>query len=160
MQSKDWYGVATISRLLKSISLFCRISSLWLGSSAKETYNFKEPTHRSHPTSIMRSGDKTAFINRLETPDLTKRNRRIFSQRDQIQIPMEEMVTDEVVSQQQTLAVAEGPLQNMTVMCKQCEVTFVVTKDDYKFLLYRFLNLQTSAPHFDCLTAPVKSCPT
>jgi len=56
----------------------------------------------------MRSGDKTAFINRLETPDLTKRNRRIFSQRDQIQMPMEEMVTDEVVSQQQTLAVAEA----------------------------------------------------
>jgi len=31
------------------ISLFCRISSLWLGSFAKETYNFKEPTSRSHP---------------------------------------------------------------------------------------------------------------
>ena len=43
------YGVATISRLLKNIGLFCRISSLLQGSFAKETYNFKEPTHRSHP---------------------------------------------------------------------------------------------------------------
>jgi len=43
------YGVASISRLLKIISLFCRISSLLLGSFAKETYNLKEPTSQSHP---------------------------------------------------------------------------------------------------------------
>ena len=43
------YGVATISRLLQIIGLFCRISSLLLGSFAKENYNFKEPTNRSHP---------------------------------------------------------------------------------------------------------------
>ena len=43
------YGVATISRLLKIIGLFCRISSLLEGSFAKETYNFKEHTNRSHP---------------------------------------------------------------------------------------------------------------
>ena len=39
----------TISRLLKIIGLFCRISSLLQGSFATETYNFKEPTNRSHP---------------------------------------------------------------------------------------------------------------
>jgi len=43
------YGVATMNRLLQIISLFCRISSVWQGSFAKETYNFKEPTNRSHP---------------------------------------------------------------------------------------------------------------
>jgi len=43
------YGVATISRLLKIIGLFCRVSSLLWDSFAKETYNFKEPTNRSHP---------------------------------------------------------------------------------------------------------------
>jgi len=43
------FGVATISRLLKIIGLLCRISSLLKGSFAKETYNFKEPTNRSHP---------------------------------------------------------------------------------------------------------------
>ena len=43
------YGVATIRRLLKIIGLFCRILSLLQGSFAKETYNFKEPTNRSHP---------------------------------------------------------------------------------------------------------------
>ena len=42
------YGVATISRLLKIIGLFCRIQSLLWGSFAKETYNLKEPTNRSH----------------------------------------------------------------------------------------------------------------
>jgi len=36
---------------------------------------------------------------------------------------MDEMPTEEVASQQQTLAVAEGPLQDMAVTCKQCEVT-------------------------------------
>jgi len=43
------YGVATISRLLQIIGLFCRISSLLKGSFAKETYYFKEPTNHSHP---------------------------------------------------------------------------------------------------------------
>ena len=43
------YGVAMISRLLQIIGLFCRVSSLLQGSFAKETYNFKEPTHRRHP---------------------------------------------------------------------------------------------------------------
>ena len=47
-------GVASISRLLKITGLFCRISSLLKGFFAKETYNFKEPTTRSHP--ISRSG--------------------------------------------------------------------------------------------------------
>ena len=42
------YGVATISRLIKIIGLFCRISSLLEGSFAKETYYLKEPTNRSH----------------------------------------------------------------------------------------------------------------
>ena len=37
-------GVATISRLLKFISLFCRIKSLLWGSFAKETCNFKSST--------------------------------------------------------------------------------------------------------------------
>jgi len=44
-----YYGVATISRLLKIIGLFCK-RALWKRRySAKETYNFKEPTNRSHP---------------------------------------------------------------------------------------------------------------
>jgi len=38
------YGVASISKLLKIIGLFCRIWSLLQGSFAKETYNLKEPT--------------------------------------------------------------------------------------------------------------------
>jgi len=45
----QYYEIATISRLLKIIGLFCRIKSLLQGAFAKETYNFKEPTNRSHP---------------------------------------------------------------------------------------------------------------
>ena len=44
----DRYGVASISRLLKIIGLFCRISSFLYVSFAKETCDFKEPTSRSH----------------------------------------------------------------------------------------------------------------
>jgi len=42
-------GVATISTILQIICLFCGISSLVYGSSATETYNFKEHINRSHP---------------------------------------------------------------------------------------------------------------
>ena len=73
-------------------------------------------------------------MSRLKTPDLVKRNEQIFSQRDQIQMPMDEVPIVEVASQQQTLAVAEGPLQDITVTCKQCEVTFVFTKGEQRFV--------------------------
>ena len=43
------HGLATITRLLIIIGFFCRISSLLQGSFAKATYNFEEPTNRSHP---------------------------------------------------------------------------------------------------------------
>jgi len=46
--------VVTISRLLKIIGLFCRISSLLQGSFAKEPCDLKEPTSRSHPICIHR----------------------------------------------------------------------------------------------------------
>jgi len=50
-------------------------------------------------------------------------------------MPMDEVRTGEVASQQQALAVAEGQLQDMTVTCKQCEVTFVTvfTKGEQRF---------------------------
>ena len=43
------YGVTTVSRIDKIIGLFCRISSLLQGFFAEETYNFIDPTDRSHP---------------------------------------------------------------------------------------------------------------
>ena len=42
-------GVATISRLLEIIGLFCKSALQKRRYSAKETCNFKEPTNRSHP---------------------------------------------------------------------------------------------------------------
>ena len=45
---KSCDGVATMSRLLKIIGLSCRTQSLFQDSCAKENYNFKEPTNRSH----------------------------------------------------------------------------------------------------------------
>jgi len=50
--------VATVSRLFRIIGLFCRISSLLYGSFAKETYNFKEPTNRSHPIAEKRQNTR------------------------------------------------------------------------------------------------------
>jgi len=47
--TKSSYGVVTISRLLKIIGLFCKRALQKGRYSAKETYNFKEPTNRSHP---------------------------------------------------------------------------------------------------------------
>ena len=45
------YEVAMISRLPKNIGLFCKRALLKRRYSAKETYNLKEPTNRSHPIS-------------------------------------------------------------------------------------------------------------
>ena len=42
------YGVATVSRLLKIIGLFCKRALLNRRYSVKETYDYKEPTNRSH----------------------------------------------------------------------------------------------------------------
>ena len=44
-----WYWVATSSRLLPNIGLFCRTMSLVYCFLTKETYVFREPTNRSHP---------------------------------------------------------------------------------------------------------------
>jgi len=41
--------VASISRLLKIIGLFCKRALQKTLYSAEETYDFKEPTNRSHP---------------------------------------------------------------------------------------------------------------
>ena len=49
--SRRPYGVATISRLLQIIGLFCKRALLKRLYFAKETYDFKEPTNRSHPIS-------------------------------------------------------------------------------------------------------------
>ena len=47
-----YYRVTTISRLLKIIGVFCKRAIQKRLYSAKETYNFKEPTKRSHPIRI------------------------------------------------------------------------------------------------------------
>ena len=45
-------GVATNSRLLQIIGLLCKRALLKSLYSAKETYNFEEPTNRSHPIAL------------------------------------------------------------------------------------------------------------
>ena len=48
---QSYYEVAALRRLLNIIGLFYK-TALWKRVySAKETYNFKEPTNRSHPIS-------------------------------------------------------------------------------------------------------------
>ena len=58
--------MATISRLLKIIGLFCRISSPLQGSVAKEIHNFKEPTNRSHPIDMSHGNDMWYSWDRIE----------------------------------------------------------------------------------------------
>jgi len=62
------YGVASISRLLKIIRLFCKRDLQKRLYSAEETYNFKEPTNRSHPIRkrrILSTSDTTYFIDSI-----------------------------------------------------------------------------------------------
>jgi len=43
------YGAATVSRLFQIIPLLCKRALQKRWYSAEKTYNFKEPTNRSHP---------------------------------------------------------------------------------------------------------------
>jgi len=63
-------------------------------------------------------------------------------------MPMDEVLTEEALSQHQTLhvAVAEGPLQDMTVTCQQCEVTFVFTKGEQRFCQGKKMAQPTRCP--------------
>jgi len=45
------YGMATISRMLKNLGLFCKRDLQKRPIFCEETYIFKRPTHRSHPIS-------------------------------------------------------------------------------------------------------------
>jgi len=54
------YGVAMTSRLFKMIGLFCKRALQKRWYSAKETYDFKEPTNRSHH--IVRSRILTSHV--------------------------------------------------------------------------------------------------
>jgi len=64
-----WYGVATSSRLLQIIGLFCRLSSRLKGSFAKEACNLKEPTDRSHPVGLTRVGGDCTVIGERDDDD-------------------------------------------------------------------------------------------
>jgi len=46
-------GVATMSRRLRSKGLFCKRATCKRLYFAKETYNFQDPTNRSHPIEIV-----------------------------------------------------------------------------------------------------------
>jgi len=51
-RQKCGYGVASTSRLLQIVGLFCKRALKNRRYSTKETYNFKEPTNRSHPKAL------------------------------------------------------------------------------------------------------------
>jgi len=46
------YGVASVSKVDKMTGLFCKRALENRLYSAQKTYNFKEPTNRSHPISV------------------------------------------------------------------------------------------------------------
>ena len=55
LQRDHWhyYGVVTISRLFETVGLFCKRALSMRRYSAKETYNFREPTSRSYPILLL-----------------------------------------------------------------------------------------------------------
>jgi len=62
------YGVATISRMLKNIGLFCKRALQKRPVFCKETCIFKHPTHRSHPTVLcITRYQKYAQCNQIKT---------------------------------------------------------------------------------------------
>jgi len=63
--TRNAYGVATTSRLLKIKGLFCNISSLLQGSFAKETHDFKEPTNHTHPISEFTGNSSPEFFSKI-----------------------------------------------------------------------------------------------
>ena len=65
-QMRLCYGVATMSRLLKTGGPFCKQALLKKGYSAKETSNLKEPTNCRHPLPICRADCVYKYIS-LET---------------------------------------------------------------------------------------------
>ena len=71
------HGVATISRLLKIIGLFCKRDLLKRRYSTKEPYNFKEPTNRSHPIHLYSSA---WHIVKTHTPTLSLSHTHSWSQ--------------------------------------------------------------------------------
>ena len=62
--TRNAYGVATTSRLLKIKGLFCNISSLLQGSFAKETHDNK-PTHHTHPISEFTGNSSPEFFPKI-----------------------------------------------------------------------------------------------
>ena len=81
LAAETCYGVASISRLLKITGLFCRTSSLLQGSFAKETYNFKEPTNRSHPIVSASLEAKACFLCLFSSPRLASKRKHALASR-------------------------------------------------------------------------------
>jgi len=60
--TKSHYGVATISRMLKNIGLFCKRALQKRPVLCKETCIFKHPTNRSHPIAVQISLTKSHWM--------------------------------------------------------------------------------------------------
>jgi len=124
-------GVATISGLLKIIGLFCKIQSFLQGSCAKETYNFKEPTNRSHP--LCEQG-----VIFLVTPYTSKdqifsdiaacAGRQIFS--DTIYLYTRDVVTSLCVCR------ASYIWWHLTSLCTRCDVLDIYIHSDVNMYMY------------------------
>jgi len=85
------YGVALVSRIDKIIGLFCKRALQKRQYSAKETYNFIDPTHRSHPIVIRISTDTSIY------------------QKRPIHIKRDQFTSKETNSHQKTYSHQKGP---------------------------------------------------
>jgi len=101
IMGSTWCGITCITQAVPWWQVSCTSVQLGEPNGNDGTWTMTETkcAATKRLISIMRSGDKTEFIKSLKTPDLTNRNGRIVSRRDQIQMPMDEVLTEEVASQ-------------------------------------------------------------
>jgi len=118
--------VATISRLLK-IYLFCRIWSLCWGSFALETYNFKEPTNRSHPILASILSHVTCMNTYIYMPQTGK---RLHSHILQVWIH-----TCKCLTQECGYIILASNLSHVTCMKYKYIRTYIYHKYEYAYLV-------------------------
>ena len=82
--------------------------------------------------SIINAGDKTSFISRLKTLDLCRYG-RVF-QKDQMK-PIMGSPADNTETEAE-----ETPLVDMTIMCKQCDEEFTVTRGEQNFFAKKLMS--------------------
>jgi len=157
-------GVATISRLLKLIGLFCK-SALWKRLySAKETYNFKAPTHRSHPKAVAHCSTLQQSKHTVTYGDILQYWTIRFNtlQHRPVALWVAEANVEETVSLGTTATYCHVPRHSATrcYSLQHTPVLFWVAEAGAQEAVSRYNTLQNIATHYDTLQHSAIHCNT